>query len=129
MVEKRIYRPVPEFDEDERIEVFVNGTPREQADALLDIAMRGQQGEEPVQIVFWIGMFLRDPDVTLRTCAMLAIQHVALRWRDTNLDCLRRVLYCMANEDPEACVRQTAVDMIETVEHLQGMTDDDSEVD
>ncbi|MBL4698640.1 MAG: hypothetical protein JKX70_07390 [Phycisphaerales bacterium] len=127
MEEKRVYRPVPEFDEDERIEVFVNGTPREQADALLDIAMRGQRGECPVQIVFWIGMFLRDPDITLRTSALIATRHLASRWPETNWDCIRRVLYDIANEDPEGCVRISAIDIIDDIEHTQWMTDEKSE--
>jgi hypothetical protein len=125
--EKRVYRPVPEFGEDERNEIFVNGTPREQADALLDIAMRGQRGECPVQIAFGIGMFLRDPDITLRTCALTATRHLVARWPEINWDCIRRVLYYMANEDPEECVRISATDMIEDIEHAQGMTDEESE--
>jgi len=124
MTEKRIYRPVPELDEDDRREVFVNGNPREQADALLDIAMRGQDSDE---IAFWIGMFLRDPDVGLRTCAILAIMHLVSRWRDLNWECLRRVLYSIANEDPDDRVRQSAVDIIDDVEHRLGISKHDLE--
>jgi len=120
--EKRDYRPVPHIEDQQRFVLLISSDPEDRYNAVLDLAMRGQDLDE---ILFWIGHLLNDPDPKPRYGAMFSCRHLFARWQGEGVSAvgILTVLEKAAKKASDEHERQTARDTIDNVTHLSQLSE------